>query len=159
MSRGTGCGGDPRRGTCWLQRVRLSSKPALREKDAAAWLKGPGSVELSRGEGREGQGLQAGAKAATKVERWECGRRNKLGLTGPRAVARSCDLEVQANRLAVEEVRSYLQALRQMRGVCPSCLCDCSLFWSKGLLEGRQRFLKACPLPQPRILQATEAAM
>lgn len=41
--------------------------------------------------------------------------RNKFGLTGQRAVARSCDLEIKANMLAMEEVRSYLQALRQMR--------------------------------------------
>lgn len=33
-------GGDRRQGTCWLQKVRLSLKPALQEKDAAAWLKG-----------------------------------------------------------------------------------------------------------------------
>lgn len=47
----------------------------------------------------------------------------------------------------------------QMKGVHPSCLCDCSLFWSKGVLEGRKKFLKAYSLPQPQMLPATEAAM
>lgn len=72
------------------------------------------------------------------------------------------DLEIKARRtLAKEEVRSHLQAPGQVRGGCRGSprFCDCSLLWSNGVLEGRQKFLKAYPPPQAQTLQTIEVAM